>query len=76
MPDTPRDTAPAWRDAARRTARVAAGAALALMAWSAVHDILSGESDLTAEWTFLAFAGLLGVCLAMARVMRAYGAPR
>jgi hypothetical protein len=46
------------------------------MAWTAARDILRGERDLTAEWTFLVFAGLLGTCSAMGWLMRTTGARR
>ena len=71
MPETPQNAAPTWRIASRRVCISLAAAAIAVMAWSAVHDILRGERDLTAEWTFLVFAGLLGVCSGMTWLMRA-----
>jgi hypothetical protein len=76
LPDIPRDAAPDWKVAARRLCLALAAVALGSMAWGAVHDIVRGERDLTAEWTFLVFAGLLGVCSAMTWLMRATSARR
>jgi hypothetical protein len=76
MPDTPENAVPVWRSAVRRGCVVVAALALGAMSWTAVHDILGGERDLTAQWTFLVFAGLLGTCSAMGWLMRATGSRR
>jgi hypothetical protein len=67
---------PSWLAAARRTCLVAAAAAFAAMSWAAAHDILSGEQDVTAEWTWLVFGGLLCGCWLMGRLLRARERPR
>jgi hypothetical protein len=76
MPDTPENAVPAWKIAVRRACLALVVLALGAMAWAAVHDIARGERDLTAEWTFLVFAGLLGTCSAMGWLMRTTGARR
>lgn len=56
--------------ALRRVCLAVAVLSLAAMTWAAAHDILADEPDLTAEWTFLAFAVLLCGCWLMGRAMR------
>ena len=76
MPSTRRAAAPLWKIAVRRACLVVAMLAMAVMVWTAAHDIASGEPDLSAEWTVLIFAGLLAVCAAMGWGMRSAEPPR
>ncbi len=41
------------------------------MSWAALHDIVKGQEDITGEVTFLLFAALLVVSVAMSAWMRA-----
>ena len=70
VPDQDRPAAPVWRTAVRRVCLLAAALVMGVMVWTAAHDVARGERDLTAEWTLLVFAGLLGVCAAMGWAMR------
>lgn len=51
----------------------ACGLALAVLVWTAVHDLAIGESDVAAETSTLLFVALLLVCLALGRFLRARG---
>jgi hypothetical protein len=62
----------------RSIGRVAAGAlkvvgvlVLLGMSWTALHDIIKGQEDITGEVTFLVFAALLVVSVVMSAWMRA-----
>jgi membrane glycosyltransferase len=63
------------RTTARRFCLAVAAMALAVVVWTAAHDILRSEADLTAEWTLIVFAGLLCVCSLMGWVMRTSAPP-
>jgi len=70
MPEARQRTAATWSTILKRLCLVVAALAVGYMAFAAATDIAAGEEDLTAEWAFLIFAGLLGVYGTMRWLMR------